>query len=149
MPSALRHLTTRALILGASALAAASFPHGARAQEGGLTVELNKMEAADAGGCRAYFLFRNATGDAFQGFEMSLAILDGQGVIDSLLAIDAAPLPVARTTLKLFEIPSLACGDISEILLHDITACQLQDAGAADCFDLVTLDSKAPAALVK
>jgi len=134
----------------AAALLSATFPPGAAAQSGdGLTVELNKMEPAEEGGCRAYFLFRNQTGDTFDGFEMSLAILDGQGVIDSLLAVDAAPLPVARTTLKLFEIPGLACSDISEILLHDITACSLQDAGETDCFPLVSLQSKADAALVK
>ncbi len=135
----------------AAAMLSAAFPPAATAQAGGgLTVELNKMEPAEEeGGCRAYFLFRNQTGDTFEGFEMSLAILDGRGVIDSLLAVDAAPLPVARTTLKLFEIPGLACSDISEILLHDITACSLQDAGETDCFPLVALESKADAALVK
>ena len=39
---------------------------------------------------------------------MSLAIFDASGVIDRLLSIDAAPLPAARTTLKLFEIPDIA-----------------------------------------
>ncbi|CAN0590510.1 unnamed protein product, partial [Ectocarpus sp. 12 AP-2014] len=72
---------------------------------GDMTVELNKFEDIETGGCRAFFLFRNETGQSFDGFEMSLAILDGDGVIDRLLAIDAAPLPIARTTLKLFEIP--------------------------------------------
>ena len=47
---------------------------------------------------------------------MSLAILDGNGVIDRLLSIDAAPLPADRTTLKLFEIPGLACANISQVL---------------------------------
>jgi len=74
-------------------------PDPVRAQDGKLTVELNKFEASDTGGCRAFFLFRNETGNAFEGFEMSLAILDSDGVIDRLLNIDAAPLPVARTTL--------------------------------------------------
>ena len=65
------------------------------ADGGKMTVELNKFEEIDTesstGGCRAFFLFRNATGKSFDGFEMSLAILDGDGVIDRLLAIDAAP----------------------------------------------------------
>jgi hypothetical protein len=138
-----------AAALAAAILMAVGAAPVAAQQQGGLTVELNKTEPAEAGGCRAYFLFRNGTGDTFEGFEMSLAVLDGGGVIDSLLAVDAAPLPVARTTLKLFEIPGLACGDISEILLHDITACRLQDAGETDCFPIVTLESRADAALVK
>lgn len=119
------------------------------AEDGKLTVELNKFEEIDTGGCRAFFLFRNQTGKSFDGFEMSLAILDGNGVIDRLLSIDAAPLPVARTTLKLFEIPDLSCAAITEILLHDVTACQPQNEDQMDCFPILELNSKTAAALVK
>ncbi len=121
----------------------------ASAQDGSLSVELNKFEAGENGGCRAFFLFRNGTDQSFDGFEMSLAILDKSGVIDRLLSIDASPLPVQRTTLKLFEIPSIACEDISEILLHDLTSCKPQNAEEMDCFPILTLGSKANAALVK
>lgn len=125
---------------------------------GKLTVELNKFEPTEGGtdqsasgevGCRAYFLFRNETGVSFESFQMSLAIFDKEGVIDRLLAIDAAPLPVARTTLKLFDIPGLACADISQVLLHDIPACKPQNGAAMDCFPLITLQSRTPAALVE
>ncbi|WP_025051060.1 hypothetical protein [Sulfitobacter noctilucae] len=116
---------------------------------GGLTVELNKVEPSETGGCSAFFLFRNETENSFEGFEMSLAILDSGGVIDRLLSIDAAPLPLSRTTLKLFEIPEIACNDISEILLHDLTACRPQNGEEMDCFPILTLTSRAPVALVK
>ncbi|MCR8827346.1 hypothetical protein [Pseudosulfitobacter koreensis] len=140
-------LTARcAALLAAAAIA---LPLAATAQENALTVELNKFEPAEDGGCRAFFLFRNETGKAFEGFSMSLAILDGQGVIDRLLNIDAAPLPVARTTLKLFEIPQIACDDISEILLHAIDSCQPQNEDNMDCFPLVELVSRTSAPLVK
>lgn len=122
---------------------------GVMAQDGKLTVELNKFETSDNGGCRAFFLFRNQSGKAFEGFEMSLAILDGNGVIDRLLNIDAAPLPVARTTLKLFEVPGVACADISEILLHAIETCKPQNEANVDCFPIVSLVSRTPAPLVK
>ena len=122
----------------------------AQAQDNGpMRVELNKFEGIEGGGCRTFFLFRNQTGTSFEGFEMSLAILDGNGVIDRLLSIDAAPLPVARTTLKLFEIPELGCSDISEILLHDMTSCKPQNQPETDCFAILELGSKTTAALVK
>lgn len=135
------------LVAGLMLALVAALP--ARAETGRLTVELNKAEEIDGGGCRAFFLFRNETGKSFEGFEMSLAILDGSGVIDRLLSIDAAPLPVARTTLKLFEIPQIACADISEILLHEMTACRPQNEDEMDCFEILDLASKTPAALVK
>ncbi|MEZ0468142.1 hypothetical protein C6W91_16275 [Phaeobacter sp. SYSU ZJ3003] len=126
-----------------------ALPRNAMAETGPLLVELNKTEEIDGGGCRAFFLFRNQTGKSFAGFEMSLAILDAGGVIDRLLSVDAAPLPVQRTTLKLFEIPDIACGNISEILLHDITSCQPQNEEQMDCFPILNLESRAAAQLVK
>lgn len=114
-----------------------------------LTVELNKFEDADSGSCRAFFLFRNETGKSFEEFEMSLAILNTSGVIDRLLTVDAAPLPVARTTLKLFEIPQTECASISEVLLHGIDACRPQNEERMDCFPILDLVSRTPAALVK
>lgn len=121
----------------------------ATAQSGRLTVELNKVEEAEAGGCRAFFLFRNASGRTLEGFEMSLAILDTGGVIDRLLTVDAAPLPASRTTLKLFEIPEIACGSISEMLLHDVASCKPQNEDEIDCYEIMDLVSRAPAAFVK
>ncbi|RLJ98480.1 hypothetical protein [Ruegeria conchae] len=121
----------------------------AQADEGKLSIELNKFETGEAGGCRAFFLFRNQTGNSFEEFEMSLAILDGDGVIDRLLSIDAAPLPVQRTVLKLFEIPEIDCSDISEVLLHDLPACKPQNENPVDCFPLLALDSKTTANLAQ
>lgn len=124
-------------------------PSKSLADSGHLLVELNKAEEIEEGGCRAFFLFRNQTGKSFAGFEMSLAILDADGVIDRLLSIDASPLPVQRTTLKLFEIPDIACSNISEILLHDVTSCQPQNEEEMDCFPILTLGSRSAIKLVK
>lgn len=117
--------------------------------ENGVTVELNKLEDSEGNNCRAYFLFRNQTDDTYEGFELSLAVLDSGGVIDRLLTIDAAPVPAQRTTLKLFEIPESACTDISEVLLHEMTSCRPQNGEETDCFDLLELSSRASARLVK
>jgi hypothetical protein len=139
-------IVTRWVALAAILLAQTAPLH---AQENRLTVELNKFEDGESGGCRAFFLFRNATDLTLEAFEMSLAVLDTDGVIDRLLTIDAAPLPAARTTLKLFEIPDMACGGISEILLHEIATCRPQNADEMDCFTIVNLVSRTSAALVK
>lgn len=134
----------------AAALAALVWATALPAQDSGqLSIELNKVETIEDGGCRAFFLFRNETENSFEGFEMSLAVLDRQGVIDRLLSIDAAPLPIERTTLKLFEIPQIACEDISELLLHDLTSCKPQNQSETDCFGFLSLGSKARAQLVK
>lgn len=140
-----RHLIPM-LIVGVATLLE---PAPASAQDPRLTVELNKFEAAENAGCRAFFLFRNQTEKSFEGFEMSLAILNTDGVIDRLLTIDAAPLPAARTTVKLFEIPQIACADISEVLLHELASCKPQNEEETDCFPFLDLVSRTSAALVK
>lgn len=134
--------------LAGMAIGAAMMGTPAMAEDDRLIVELNKFEDVESG-CRSFFLFRNQTDIVFAAFEMSLAILDGDGVIDRLLTIDAAPLPAQRTTLKLFEIPEIGCAAVGEILLHDISACAPQNEAELDCFPLVTLSSKTTAPLVK
>ncbi len=137
-------------LFGAAFVAASLLSsHQAAAEDGKLTIEINKFEEIEGGGCRAFFLFQNATPTSFEGFEMSLAIFDKAGVIDRLLSIDAAPLPVARTTLKLFEIPQISCANIGQVLLHDIPICKPQNGENADCYPLVDLKSKTTAPLVK
>ncbi len=126
-----------------------NLPNRALAEDGRLTVELNKFEAIETGGCRAFFLFRNGSDLTLEGFELSLAILNTQGVIDRLLTIDAAPIPAARTTLKLFEIPEIGCDSISEILLHELASCRPQNAEEMDCFPILDLISRTSASLVK
>ena len=118
------------------------------AQAQSLTVELNKLEDVETG-CQAFFLFQNDREENLAEFEMSLAILTPDGIIDRLLTIDAAPLPANRTTLKLFEIPDTQCANIGEILLHDIPACTPQNGDPLDCFSFLELDSRASAPLVK
>ena len=141
----MRRLTAWAIALTIGLISAQIVAAG----EDRLTVELNKFEANDEGGCRAFFLFRNQTDLTLEGFEMSLAILDTSGVIDRLLTIDAAPLPAARTTLKLFEVPDIKCTAISEILLHELSSCRPQNAEEMDCFPIIDLVSRTDAALVK
>ena len=135
----------------AGAIAAATLlnGHAALAETGKLTIEINKFEEIEGGGCRAFFLFQNGTPTSFEGFEMSLAIFNKAGVIDRLLSIDAAPLPVARTMLKLFEVPQIACTDIGQVLLHDVPVCKPQNGENTDCYPLIDLSSKTSAPLVK
>ncbi len=137
-----RHLgpAVAAALTGLAAVAAAA--------EGRVGVELNKLESFD-GGCRSFFLFRNGAGTDFVAFEMALALLDRDGVIDRLLTVDAAPLPAGRTTLKIFEIEGLDCAALGEALLHDMPRCEAADGAARDCFALMDLGSRAAAPLTR
>lgn len=144
--SSVRTVAMFAMTLAASTFLPTKF---ARAETGQLSIELNKFESNETGGCQAFFLFRNQTKQTFEGFEMSFAVLNNEGVIDRLLTIDAAPLPAARTTLKLFEIPETSCDGISALLLHELASCRPQNAEEMDCFPFLDLVSRTNATLEK
>ena len=87
-----------------------------------------------------------------------IALINGLGSSDPkpapsetpvMMAVDASPLPVERTTLKLFEFPDVACSEISQLLLHEVGACRPQNDEELNCFDFMVLDSKTSATLVQ
>lgn len=121
----------------------------APAQTGRMMVELNKLEDGDDGACRSFFLFRNASGLTLEEFEVSLAVISKDGIIDRLLTIEAAPLPADRTTLRLFDIPETACDRIGELILHDIPVCKPQNEEPVDCYSFIDLESRADALLTR
>jgi hypothetical protein len=135
-------LVSALAMMGPTANAQDSAGGQAREEASSVLAELNKVETVEAG-CRSFFLFRNGTDTTLTGFEMSLAVLDRDGIIDRLLTIDAAPLPARRTTLKLFDIPDMACEDVGELILHDIATCADDTGRTIDCFDLLRLSSRA------
>ncbi len=67
------------------------------ADPGRLLVELNKFEVGESDGCRAFFLFRNDTVNSFEGFEMSLAILDEVGLAGMEQRLPSQGVRIVRT----------------------------------------------------
>jgi len=114
----------------------------------GITIELNKFEDQD-GACRAYLVFQNQTDATFSEFKLDLVMFDTDSVIAKRLAVDASPLRPAKTSVKLFDIDGLACGDISRILINDVIACRDQDGERLDCITAVTPVSRNTVAFIK
>ena len=57
----------------------------ALAQEG-LKIELTQLETVE-GACRAYLLFENKSGSAFDSLKLDLVMFDPNGVINKRLAV--------------------------------------------------------------
>ena len=109
----------------------------ALAQES-LKIELNKLETVE-GACRAYLLFENKSGSAFDSLKLDLVMFDPNGVINKRLAVEGAPLPVGKTSVKLFDIKDLACAEVDRILLNDVLSCRGPAGEIDDC--LVDIDT--------
>ena len=113
-----------------------------------VTIELNKLETVE-NACRAYLVFRNTTQSSFSAFRLDLVLFGKDGVISRRLAVEAAPLAPGRTSVKLFDIQGVGCGDIGQVLLNDVVACKDASGDRTDCIGIVELVSKSPAAFSK
>lgn len=120
----------------------------ASADEPGLRVELNRLEAVD-GACRVYLVLNNATADSFDAFKLDLVLFDTDGVIARRLAVETAPLRPRKTSVKLFDLDALPCDRVGTMLLNDVLACNTASGPMADCVARVETASRASAQLVK
>ena len=133
----------------ALALALLGSPIGAAAaEEGGLRVELNRLEPLDDA-CRVYLVLANGTAEAFDAFKLDLVLFDTDGVIARRLAVEAAPLRAQKTSVKLFDLDALPCDRIGTVLLNDVLACSGTSGPVADCVARIETASRASAQLVK
>lgn len=109
-------------------------------------IELNKLEA-NGEACRAYLVVKNASPQAFDSLKLDLVMFDTDGVVARRLAVEAAPLPPGKTSLKVFDIAGYACDGIGSVLLNDVLACA--PAVAGDCLGLVAASARGEVPFIK
>ena len=111
-------------------------------------VELNKLEP-QANACRAYLVLQNGTESEFSSLRLDLVAFDTDGIVAKRLAVEAAPLPPGKTSLKLFDMSDLSCDGIGHLLLNSVLACGDQNGERSDCLDLVNVSAKPGLGLIK
>ena len=123
-------------------------PSPAAAQEPGISLELNKLEPAD-GACRAYLVTANRTQSAFASLNLDLVLFGPDGVIAKRLAVETAPLPADKTTVKAFNIADLDCAAIGRVLLNGVLACEDAQGERDDCLAMLDTSAKGELSFVK
>ena len=120
---------------------------------GRIAIELNKLEPHGEA-CRAYLVVKNQTGRAFDSLQLDLVMFDGGGVVAKRLAVQAAPLPEGKTSLKAFDIEGHDCAGIGSILLNDVLACtpapeSQSGEDASGCLALVAASARGEVPFIK
>lgn len=137
----------RALALAAAvALPGASWAQSEEAARG-VAIELNKLEP-NGGACRAYLVVKNAAA-AFESLKLDLVMFDRDGVVAKRLAVQAAPLPVGKTSLKVFDIAGHDCAGIGSILLNDVLECAPAPQGGTGCLGLIAASARGDVPFIK
>ena len=123
----------RVSILCASLLASLA---SANAGAATIDVELNKLETSQKA-CRAYLVLRNHTGAAFSSLKLDLVMFDREGIVAKRLAVEAGPLPVSKTSLKVFDMSDMTCESVGRVLLNDVLNCIDDDGPRETCLELL------------
>ena len=87
-------------------------------------------------------MLRNPRADGLATLTLDLVMFDTDGIIARRLAIEAAPLPAHKTSIKVFDIENLACSRIGLVLLNDVVACADAGGPRTDCLALVETSAK-------
>ena len=117
------------------------------AQEGSITIELNKLETRDQA-CRAYVVV--TAGDAeYQRLNLDLVLFRPDGVIGKRFAVDLAPLKPAKRSVKLFDIDETPCDEVGSVLINDVIECKTSAGPVEDCLSGISVSSLTKAQLTK
>lgn len=132
-------LGTMRLVLAACATLGLMVP--AASQEGGVRIELNRLEPVGEN-CRAFFLIDNRQGKDWRSIKLDLFALDTDGVAAKRLAVELGPVPEKKTLIKLFDFPGLACPRFGRILLNDVVSCDGAANARESCLSFIETASK-------
>lgn len=113
-------------------------------QPGGrsLSLELNRVETAGEI-CRTTFVVRNRLGVAIKDLAIELVLFDKKKQVLKLLLVAAGALPDAKVRVRLFDLKGIACDQIGQVLLNDVTRCEGEGLTPARCLAAVKLASRA------
>lgn len=117
--------------------------------DGSVAIELNKVETKPDGACRAYLVVENGTAGSFRELKLDMVMFDTDGVVARRLAVQVAPLPAGKTSLKVFDIKGLPCEKLGRLLLNDVMTCADAAETRTNCLDAISTRSRGRVELIK
>ncbi|MCY3702763.1 MAG: hypothetical protein OXG16_08790 [Rhodospirillales bacterium] len=120
----------------------------AGAPDASVLAELNKLEPNN-GNCRAYLVLENKGSVAFEGLKLDIVIFGADGVVKKRLAVQVAPLPSGKTSLKVFDVPELSCDHVGRLLLNDVLECSDHTGMRNDCLPLLSTTARTEVPFIK
>jgi len=123
-------------------------PISAQAQAPKVAIELNKLEPAGEA-CRAYLVLNNRSQIAFTSLNLDLVLFDEGGIIAKRLAVETAPLPAGKLSVKAFDVADLDCAQVGRVLLNDVIACDGAPESPENCLALIEASAQGELSFVK
>lgn len=124
---------------GADEAAAAEEP---AVPEGGLSIELNKLDARE-NGCLFTFVVENELETSFDKASYEVVLFNGEGVVQRLTVLDFQEVPAGSTRVRQFNLPDTDCADVSRLLINQSASCEGEGVQPGTCMRALTLESRA------
>lgn len=139
-------ILTSALLLAGLAALPVGAQESAASDAGRIVLELNNVTDTEDGACRLTFVALNNSETALAGTGWQVGIFDAQGIVRSILSLEFGALPASKTKIVLFDLPGRGCGDISRVVVNDVTLCQPEGEAAGTlapaCLEALTTRSR-------
>ena len=111
------------------------------AQSGNIEMELNTAADVD-GGCRLTYVATNSSPISLEKLSYEVAVYDTDGFVRPLLVLEFGWLPSGKTRVVQFDLPEMACGSISRILVNGPVECTAKEGEQTICRDNQILSSR-------
>jgi hypothetical protein len=120
-------------------------PFSAASEPQAFTIELNDAVDVD-GGCRIAYVAFNGTELLLEQASFEVVIFDADGRVGPSLVFQFGRLPAGKTRVVQFDLEEQQCGDISRLLINDVTECVAEGEESTVCLDSLTTTTRAPIA---
>jgi hypothetical protein len=129
-----------ASFVGSLALCVAA---GHAAGAGKIDVEFNSLQPSEAG-CRAVFVLHNGLADGLDKLTLRVVAFDAQSHASLFLSLEVGELPANKTRVLRFDLgKTVACTDVSRLVLDDVTDCGGGDMNPTKCLAAISLTTRA------
>ncbi|MFO1185867.1 MAG: hypothetical protein U1E56_13950 [Bauldia sp.] len=109
---------------------------------GTIGVELNTLTQAEAA-CRITFVAQNTLTVDISELGLEVALFDKEGVFDRSIVLKTGSLPIGKSRVRQFDLPTLSCKSVGRILVNDVTECTGTGLTAASCLRVLNVTTRA------
>ncbi len=126
------------------ALALLAFPANAQAQDGpgSVSLELNRVQPIESGGCRVMMIATNDLERPMTNLSLELVAFDKAGMVDQFIRVNFPRISTGKTKVLQFDLVGKACDSLSRLHVNDAQNCVPQSVQDVVCLDVLKLSNR-------
>ena len=106
-----------------------------------VVIELNTVKSNE-GGCTLTFMVTNGHSHPIEKAVYETVLFDSAGQVDRLTLFDFGTLPAGRPRVRQFSVSSLACDELSRLLINGAHTCEAPDLADGACTAGLILETR-------